>query len=118
MTNGIAAETNGIPLTPCPFCGGEPSKQFGFNVSANLKGRIICSCGAEIRQGRNDTEEQVIEAWNTRAERTCTNSSYRLDESRFHCSACGFGCWVKDVSDGRDKLPTFCPSCGAKVVGR
>lgn len=49
-------------------------------------------------------------------ERTCTNASYRLDESRFHCSECGFGCWVKDVADGRDKLPNFCPNCGAKVV--
>ena len=48
--------------------------------------------------------------------RTCYNASYRLDESRFHCSECGFGCWVKDVADGRDKLPHFCPSCGAKVV--
>ena len=49
-------------------------------------------------------------------ERTCTNTSYRIDESRFHCSACGFGCWVKDVADGKDKQPSFCPNCGAKVV--
>ena len=49
-------------------------------------------------------------------ERTCRNASYRIDESRFHCSACEFGCWVKDVADGRDKLPKFCPSCGRRVV--
>jgi hypothetical protein len=51
-------------------------------------------------------------------ERTCHNASRRLDESRFHCSECWFGCWVKDVSDGRDKLPSYCPSCGAEVVER
>lgn len=46
---------------------------------------------------------------------TCHNTSHHLDESRFHCSECGFGCWVKDVSDGRDKLPSYCPRCGAEV---
>ena len=51
-------------------------------------------------------------------ERTCHNMSHRLDESRFHCSVCWFGCWVKDVSDGRDKLPSYCPRCGAEVVER
>lgn len=50
--------------------------------------------------------------------RTCLNTSHRLDESRFLCSECWFGCWVKDVSDGCDKLPNYCPRCGAKVVGR
>lgn len=65
------------------------------------------------------TPEQAIAATlgNTRTERTCHNASYRLDESRFHCSVCGFGCWVRDVSDGRDKLPNYCPNCGAKVIG-
>ena len=51
-------------------------------------------------------------------ERTCHNTSRRLDESRFHCSECEFGCWVRDVADGRDKLPSYCPNCGAKVEGR
>ena len=48
-------------------------------------------------------------------ERTCHNTSRRLDESRFHCSECEFGCWVRNVADGRDKLPSFCPNRGAKV---
>lgn len=87
-----------------------------------------------------ETEAEAIAAWNTRTgelsgvlealpmtkenmaeygwvrERTCTNASYRLDESRFHCSECGFGCWVKNVATGRDELPQHCPNCGAKVV--
>ena len=45
----------------------------------------------------------------------CHNTSYRLDESRFHCSECGFGCWVKDVADGRDKVPRHCPNCGRRI---
>lgn len=61
------------------------------------------------------TPEQAIEAAFGGGE--CHNTSYRLDESRFHCSECGFGCWVKDVADGRDKVPRHCPNCGRKVVG-
>lgn len=48
----------------------------------------------------------------------CENVSYRVDESRFHCSSCGFGCWVKNVATGRDELPAHCPNCGKKVVER
>lgn len=47
---------------------------------------------------------------------TCHNVSYRIDESRFHCSVCHFGCWVKSVSDGHDRIPNFCPNCGRRIV--
>lgn len=59
------------------------------------------------------TPEQALDA--TLGRGKCRNVSYRLDESRFHCSECGFGCWVKDVADGRDKLPQYCPRCGREV---
>lgn len=62
------------------------------------------------------TPEQAIAA--TLGRGTCHNASYRLDESRFHCSECGFGCWVKDVADGHDKVPKYCPNCGRKVVDK
>lgn len=62
------------------------------------------------------TPEQAIAA--TLGAGTCYNASYRLDESRFHCSECGFGCWVKDVADGRDKLPKHCPNCGRRVINK
>lgn len=51
----------------------------------------------------------------TLGRRTCHNTSRRLDESRFCCSECWFGCWVKDICDGRDKLPNYCPNCGREV---
>ena len=69
------------------------------------------------------TPEQAIAATlgscncsNSERTGTCHNASFRLDESRFHCSECGFGCWVKDVADGRDKLPRYCPNCGRRIV--
>lgn len=62
----------------------------------------------------NCTPEQAIAA--TLGCGECTNASYRVDESRFHCSECGFGCWVRNVATGRDELPAHCPKCGRKVV--
>lgn len=52
-------------LKPCPICGGEPEFQH-FNIVPNVRGRIICSCGLEIRQGANDTEDDLRIIWNTR----------------------------------------------------
>ena len=117
MTNGIPSETNGIPsettLLPCPFCGDE--------ARGIADGYVFCDCGAsapiEAWNSRSVTAAAVMGYEAAQAERTCTNTSYRLDESRFHCSECGFGCWVKDVADGHDKLPNYCPNCGAKVSG-
>lgn len=53
-------------LKPCPICGGEPEFQH-FNITPNVRGRIICACGLEIMQGANDTEDDLRIIWNTRA---------------------------------------------------
>ena len=53
-------------LLPCPICGGQPEFQH-FNITPNVRGRIICSCGLEIRQGANETEDDLRIIWNTRA---------------------------------------------------
>lgn len=53
-------------LELCPICGGEPEFQH-FNITPNVRGRIICSCGLEIRQGANETEDDLRIIWNTRA---------------------------------------------------
>lgn len=60
------------------------------------------------------TPAQAVEA--TLGRGTCHNMSMRLDESRFSCSECEFSCWVKDVADGKDKQPCYCPNCGREVV--
>jgi hypothetical protein len=53
-------------LMPCPICGGKPDFQ-RFGVTPNVRGRIICKCGLEIRQGANETEDDLRIIWNTRA---------------------------------------------------
>lgn len=62
----------------------------------------------------NCTPAQAVEA--TLGRGRCHNMSMRLDESRFSCSECEFSCWVKDVADGKDKQPCYCPNCGREVV--
>ena len=56
----------------------------------------------------------VIEAWNTRAERTCYNAiGYGFipdeDTPAFKCSECG-------ETHLCDNWYDYCPNCGAKVV--
>ena len=99
-------------LKPCPFCGGEgcvicgSSFEFGFPSYA-----VECEkCGTVgIVKA---SEQEAIEAWNTRAERTCRNlggeegTNYELYD--FGCSACGY---CTDITE-----PNYCPYCGAKVV--
>lgn len=128
MANVTGSRINVITLVPCPFCGAHGDI---FTDEKRTWGLIEHNDRCFFPSfPKHEIPECDFEAWNTRsvtaaavmgyeaaqAERTCTNVSYRLDESRFHCSECGFGCWVKDVADGRDKLPTYCPNCGAKVV--
>lgn len=98
-------------LKPCPFCG---SEGLGLKHAPRywLEGNgvywMACSdCGATGSEGR--TEALAIEAWNTRAERTCRyvedpDTGFEL------CSECGAPAiedWTAD----------YCRACGAKVVG-
>lgn len=101
-------------LKPCPFCGGEA-------VIANLPhaafGEWVVGCSrdnpCEIQPDvwRNSKAE-AIEAWNTRAERTCMpekdySNGYPIINSPWHCDDCGEK-WAG--------VPNYCPNCGAKVV--
>lgn len=93
-------------LKPCPFCGGEAS---------NFIAGIYCNeCGAGVsRYGK--TNEQVVEAWNTRHERTCRTVWHSNEFGLFdlHCSEC---CSLLLIQrDGSETQPNFCPNCGARV---
>ena len=96
-------------LKPCPFCGGEASI---FGDESTDTWNVFCGnglCPAEPGTAICFSEREAIEAWNTRAERTCHNADDRK-VFWFICSECG----------GTRKLAhmvgNYCPYCGAKVV--
>lgn len=93
-------------LKPCPFCGGK-AKNVYFRYTDTHS--IWCrTCGAESYEF--DTEEEAIEAWNTREERTCRNVSEQ--GVLFECSECG----AKTVDAVGNYTQEYCAACGAKVV--
>lgn len=100
-------------LKPCPFCGGEAEItkwHEGYFVECREQ-----SCGGTI--GAYKTEEETIEAWNTRAERTCRNIT-RHRYYGFECSECKWSAYEPNDYGNDVNFDDFnyCPSCGAKVV--
>lgn len=86
-------------LKPCPFCGGEAHIEHGLVTWA-----VVCPCSSHVFYGCEKDKAKTVEAWNTRAERTC---HYVGDEISGGCSECRG--WL-------DPACAYCPSCGAKVV--
>lgn len=97
-------------LKPCPFCGGE---DLDVHVGVSVGRRHECvtiTCNDCVGSIYGGTEERAIEAWNTRAERTCHNLRQH-GYNYLECSLCG------EKSYQGDKVFDYCPNCGAKVVG-
>lgn len=90
-------------LKPCPLCGGEARIEHGLVTWA-----VVCQCSSHVFYGCEKDKAKTIEAWNTRAERTC--KQLRI----FNL--------IKRECDGEhyqwhgDEMPNYCPNCGAKVV--
>lgn len=104
-------------LRECPRCKGSVSLQ-RFNVHPSLKARIICSCGIEMRASKRDSVEDLIERWNTRAERTC-HPVEQLPPSEIISTPVRLSCghFVEGIIDGEaSMLPNFCEVCGARVT--
>ena len=102
-------------LKPCPFCGGEarlyPSEA-GFFVGCFNDGCAVNpSSGEFVADGVWDEEqkEAAIDAWNTRAERTCRMETEESCQNWNSCSECGADYYT-------DQPISYCPNCGAKVV--
>lgn len=111
-------------LKPCPFCGSKYTqvRYIGWKspsaFDSGYRGEC-CYCG--LITAAYHTEAEAIDAWNTRAERTCTNT--KMDGSYFMCSRCHAAfdmldwegepvIWVDDIP----QFNSYCPHCGAKVV--
>ena len=89
-------------LKPCPFCGGEAEiTKWHEGYFAECKKQ---HCGGTI--GAYKTEEEAIEAWNKRSERTCkVTPSKNLQ-----------GIVVCECGEPFPEYYDYCPYCGAKVV--
>ena len=104
------SDSNATKLMPCPICGGQPDFQH-FNIATDMRCRIICSCGLEIRQGKNETEDDIRIIWNTRTGRgECVMKFVKFVDAYevFECSSCG-----ERILMGRE--PKFCSQCGKAV---
>lgn len=111
-------------LKPCPFCGNtkmlvyEEKGRFGFTEWIVECDSHYCACQPTAHDSYQ-TKEEAVEAWNTRAERTCRNV---YDETKmlacsngFECSNCGEK--VEDCEGYHVKgIWNYCPNCGSKVV--
>ena len=102
-------------LKPCPFCGGEAKVAIGQGQHDGHGYIVFCDRCWVSQSYLDKTEAEAIEAWNTRAERTCRNNDTDNDDF-FQCSECGSSS-VTEFLRGGYGIPTYCPNCGAKVVG-
>lgn len=101
-------------LKPCPFCGGKAEKMTSSDGFTSI-GCLNCNPLFGIMVQRS-TEAEAIEAWNTRAERTCYDANASAREHGAHCflwrcSNCN------ESYDTEMESMKFCPNCGARVVG-
>lgn len=72
-------------------------------------------CGIELRRGAQSEKEaleKAIEAWNTRAERTCHLERIPYEPGEYEGMRCSV-CKTVDLEMG---VGPYCPGCGAKVV--
>ena len=102
-------------LKPCPCCGPKafitPSTTcYAQEGPQPWSAELRCDeCGLNISRTAATEKEalyEAVDAWNTRAERTCKPMPGYAHI--FECSVCGC------IDD--DGIPNYCPSCEAKVV--
>lgn len=84
--------------------GGGLGKQYWYVACHRM------TCLMDLETPIMDTEAEAIEAWNTRAERTCqlitTNTEAGYGK---YCSECETRFHIEAVFN-------YCPNCGAKVI--
>ena len=106
-------------LRECPHCGATRGlytldEYGGLCVDDDLIAQIFCdNCKSAFENESANNGKELIEAWNTRAERTCTveniySTGYQETDWGECSSCCGVFPYQGDV--------VACPKCGAKVV--
>lgn len=99
-------------LKPCPFA--KPGEVHHTRTIASVgESWVLCSCGASGPTFSGvDSERKAIEAWNTRAERTCHLERIPYEPGEYEGMRCSV-CKTVDLEMG---VGPYCPGCGAKVV--
>lgn len=111
-------------LKPCVFCGHDEARVIVVDevtdagceeATVPLYAASCPYCGA--RGPMALSEDEAVEAWNRRAERTCNVESSHVEQEMGDYSylevelSCGHAFTWDDCTP-----PDFCPYCGAKVV--
>ena len=106
-------------LRECPHCGATRGlytldESGGLCVDDDLIAQIFCdNCKSAFENESANNGKELIEAWNTRAERTCEVTEY--NDCGPHAEDCTIVLSCGHRTFGY--IPNYCPSCGAKVVG-
>ena len=110
-------------LKPCTFCGGEAETWSHYFEEEDMTlWQVRCKerpysvehpCYTADSFISFETEAEAVEAWNTRAERTCHDMLGGSYSSDMECSECRTRWYVGCMTNGEWN---YCPNCGAKVV--
>lgn len=108
-------------VKPCPLCGPEsfvvPLTRKPFSPDAPLWTAVVkCEdCGISLSRADVTMElalEACIEAWNTRAERTCCLEPIPYEPGKYEGMRCS-NCKIADIDMG---LGDFCSACGCRII--
>lgn len=97
-----------MKLKPCPFCGAFPAIYENRSEAVFTVECVNQMCRLQVKSYKCETEEAVIELWNTRAEKTA-HWDINTDGFYLFCSHCG---------EAAQHMTPHCPNCGAKMITR
>lgn len=117
-------------LKPCPFCGGEAllepyRARKGYEASIQCN-QCLCSMSTITYDEEETAIEDVVKAWNRRVNDAPVRHGHWIGEGDgyadgelvfdvWHCSECDY--CIDDGTDDPERLPKYCPGCGALMDG-
>lgn len=110
----MADSKTATELRGCPFCGGKPEKMTSGDGFTSI-GCLNCNPLFGIMVQRM-TEAEAIEAWNTRAERTCELRKMSALEQTLNMVEFRSWCVCSECGEITPCEVNYCPNCGARVV--